>query len=896
MSDNDLDKLISPDNLLEAVRKKESRTLEGKLKIFIGMAAGVGKTYAMVSEALAHHKNGIDIAVGLVETHKRKETQNLLRGLPVIKQKEYLYKGMKVSEIDIDAIIKRKPKIALIDELAHTNISECRHNKRYQDVLEILSHGIDVHTCVNIQHIESLNDQIRRITGVRVLETVPDSFFDRADEIVIIDLPPVDLLQRLREGKIYLGDNIARSLENFFKEDKLSLLRETALRFAAERVNIETQDFRLLNSITGAEQVKRKLMVGIFSSPYSEMLIRCTRRLAQALSTNWIGVYVDTDRELSDEEKELLEKNMNFVRQLGGEVVIAKDNDVVNGILRAARRQNVTQIIVGKSRRNLFSSIFAGKSLIDRLFRESREIDIYMVCTDANTCAKKPSIPPKRRLPKFNKLSLGLLFVSILTAASFLIIPQSGYRIMGYIYIIFVTLSATYFPLDVVIVLSILCGVLWNFFFIPPRFTFTIAKNEDWMLVLVVLITASIAGILTSKLKKKQKLIIEREEKTNALYQFTKQLSVSKNLAEIIENAAEILSKVFQTKIGIFVKNDNDELTFTNRQKITLSEKDKTTALWVYHNRKHAGKFTDTLPVSDFYFTPLNTAQNDLGVLCTDLSGSKVFTHQQQALLSNFANQLTLTIEKEILHLRLNKTKLEKQSELIFKTLMDSVSHELKTPLSTIHGCASALLEPSISSNPNTVAELANEIVVGSRRMNSMVQNLLDMSRIESGQMRIVLSPVDLSDLIGVSIEKVSKIAQNRKITVYIDSDTPLMNLDFVLFEQAVTNILTNACLYTQQDGIIKITVKSMTDAVSMIIEDNGLGIPLEYKDKVFDKFFRANASKTGGTGLGLTIARSIIELHKAGITAQSVKGEGAKFIITLPKEVFFINENTSNR
>ncbi|MCX6112172.1 MAG: two-component sensor histidine kinase, partial [Proteobacteria bacterium] len=453
--ENNYEDIINSQELLTLVNKKEREESEGKLKIFLGMVAGVGKTYAMLSEAHMLRKEGIDVVIGLVEPHNRVDVRNLMTGLPAIPLKEIEYKGINIYELDIDEVLRRSPKVILIDELAHTNVPGSRHTKRYLDILEILKHGIDVHTCLNIQHLESLNDTIEEITGLSIKELVPDSFLERANEIVIIDLPPDALLKRLKEGKIYPGETINTALKNFFREGNLAALREIALRFLAEKVENELRDYKVLNKIPKIWKTGNRLMVGIFASPYSETLIRSTKRIAGALGAGWIGVYVDTGRPLSEEEKKLLENNLNSVTAMGGEVITTKDENVVNGLLRVARQNQITQIIVGKTKKT-WKNFLLSDMLLDKLFKYSSEMDILVVATESEDKNKNARIPSKRIGVEPLHIYWGISVVGVTTFLSLFLSNFIGYRAIGLVHLLVITFSAMYFNMEVVIGMAFL--------------------------------------------------------------------------------------------------------------------------------------------------------------------------------------------------------------------------------------------------------------------------------------------------------------------------------------------------------------------------------------------------------------------------------------------------------
>jgi two-component system sensor histidine kinase KdpD len=880
------DNFVNPKELLTLINKKEQQEAEGKLKIFLGMVAGVGKTYAMLTEAHQLRNDGIDVVIGLVEPHQRVEVHKLMEGLPAIPLQQVPYKGLTFTELDIDAVLKQHPKVILIDELAHTNVPGSRHLKRYQDIQEILKNGIDVHTCLNIQHLESLNDTIKEITGLSIQETVPDSFLERANEIVIIDLPPDALLKRLKEGKIYPRVNIDNALSNFFREGNLAALREIALRFLAEKVENELRDYKILNRIPQVWKTGNRLMVGIFASPYSETLIRATKRMAGALGATWIGAYVDSGRLMSDEEKRLLENNLSSVTAMGGEVVTTKDDDVINGLIRIARQNQISHIVVGRTKRT-WKNVLYKKTLTDRLLRERSEIDIMIVATEAEDKKKTIRIPTKISSVSLHSIYWGICVLGLTTALSFFMTGFIGYRAIGFVYLLAIVFSAMWLRLEVVLGMALVSSLLWNYFFIPPLYTFAIGAPEDWMMVVLNLTAAGVIGTLTRQLKTKQKVLESRETTTTELYHFTRDVASAKDVEAMVRAAVENISGAFGVKVGVLLKsigNELEELTLHALSEIFLSPKDMSIAKWVFKNERPAGKFTETLPSSNFYFTPIKTASETVGVLVVELTNYKTLIYEDKVLLDSLSGQLALGIARENMGKALTQVKLYEESNRIYNTLMDSVSHELKTPLAVIHGSATALKEEKILNNKEAVSKLVDEILSGSLRMQKLVQNLLDINRIETNKIQLKKEPVLINEIISLALSKLEPMLKDKKVKLNLENETPLILADFVLMEQAIRNIIDNAAIHTGQGTEITISTKRLDHSIQIKIEDNGPGLPKHNPEKVFEKFYREKENIPGGTGLGLTITKSIVELHGGKITAYNrPTGTGAVFVITLP-------------
>jgi two-component system sensor histidine kinase KdpD len=614
-------------------------------------------------------------------------------------------------------------------------------------------------------------------------------------------------------------------------------------------------------------------------------LIRATKRIAGALGASWIGVYVDTGRALSEEEKKLLENNLTSVTALGGEVIATKDDDIINGLLRVARQNQITQMVVGKTKKTWKNFLYRN-TLLDKLFKHSSEIDILVVATESDAKNRKAKLPAKDIGISLLHIYWGIGVTGCTTFLSLFLSNFMGYHAIGFVYLLAITFSAIYLRLEVVLGMAFFSSVLWNFLFIPPLYTFVIAAPEDWMMVIMNFIAAAVIGILTRRLKTKQKILESRETTTTELYHFTKAISTSRDIDSMVKAAINHITPVFKAKMGILLKSlaNADELILHRESSTFLNQKDLGIAKWVLQNERPAGKFTDTLPSSNFYFTPLKAASETLGVLALELKDYKTFMYEEKLFLDSFSGQLASGIARERMENALHQAKFFEESNRIYNTLMDSVSHELKTPLAVIHGSATALKEEKILSNKEAVSNLVDEIIKGSQRMQHLVENLLDINRIETNKLQLTKEPILISEILMMAVNKLEAQLKDKSVKIDIEENLPLLSLDFVFMEQAIRNIIDNACKHTPKNAEIRISAKRLKDLVEVNIEDNGTGLPKENPDKVFEKFFRANPEVTGGTGLGLTISRSIIELHGGNVTAFNKEtGQGARFTITLP-------------
>lgn len=877
-----------PDALLAAVQREEAEAQRGKLKIFFGMAAGVGKTFALLQAAQALKARGVNVIAGYVETHGRAETDELLQGLPVVPRLRIQYRGVELQEMDLDAILRINPAYVLVDELAHTNAEGVRHRKRYQDVLELLEHGINVYTTLNVQHVESLVDTVQQITGITVHETVPDSILDRADEIELVDLPPEELLKRLAEGKVYTAERSKVAIQNFFRKGNLTALREIVLRKTAERVGMDLQEYMQAHRIEGPWKTVERLMVAVGASPYSEQLIRWTRRIAATMEAPWIATYVKTSQTLSESEEKRLKQNMALARELGAELVTTVDEEVASALIRIAQQKNVTQIVVGKSPPKSFWEALRGGSLVDRLIADSGGIDIYVVQSD--TTAGEPAKP---RTPLFESdlqqylYACGaVVFVSLLCYLTSTIVD---YRAVGMFLLFTVSLLALLVGRGPIFAAAALSACIWNFFFIPPRFTVHISSFADALMVGMYFIIALVGGELTARIRGRELAVRRREQQATALYNLAKELNRAKSLDEMMRTAEHEIGVTFNARVGCFLPQTPDKLSTTPHPASTFapkSEKEWSVALWVYQNRQPAGRGTNTLPFADAVYYPLLTGDAAVGVIGIAPLLSRPFTLEQEGLLQTFLHQIAVALERERLRVAAEQAHVLAASERLYKTLLNSISHELRTPLAAITGASTSLLENHTAENAERRTLLVSDIYSAGQRLNRLVKNLLDMTRLESGMLKLNLEWCDANDLVNVVMRNIVKELASHKIQLQLASDLPLVRMDFVLMEQVLANILLNAAQHTPAGTTITIRTAAADQQLAFVIEDEGAGFPAEALEHIFDKFYRVPKTQTGGTGLGLSIARGFVEAHGGGISVENRLEKGARFIIRLPIEI----------
>ncbi len=879
-----------PDDLLAAIQRDEAREGRGKLKIFFGMAAGVGKTYAMLESARSLKDAGVDVVVGYVETHKRRETEALLAGLEVIPRLKVEYRGTVMEEMDTDTIIERNPKLVLVDELAHTNAPGVRHVKRWQDVVEILQAGIDVYTTVNVQHFESRTDAVQQITGITVRETVPDSLLDMADEIELIDLSPEQLRKRLAEGKVYTPERVETAAGNFFRTGNLTALREMSLRLTAEHVDHKLRDYMQAKRISGPWKSGERLLVGIGPSPFSEHLVRWTRRMAYTLEAPWIALYVETPKPLSAASKAQVEQTLALVRSLGGEVATTVSEDVNEALLKAARQRNVTQIVIGKPHHTPVQSLLRGGSLVDKIIRASGDIDIYVVTGDKDLpseTARRFQMPQTTRHSKWNDYFLAVIVIALVTAVNLLAysaLPWLGYQVVGLTDLFAVLLIAVYIGRGPALLAAGVSAISWNFLFITPRLTFEVSKLQDLVLLVLYFAIALIAGNLTARIRTQERIARHNSERNSALYRLAHDTATALNMDDILTTAVTQIGNVFDARVAILLtKGDTLDMTAHPASTFEVNEKEYSVARWVYENRKTAGRYTDTLPLATAQYFPLLTPSLIVGVIGISLRHDERLSFNKEVLLETFINQIALVIERELLSEAAEQSAMLQESERLYSVLLNSISHELRTPIATIMGAASGLVDPSISASEQARMELTEAIQTAADRLNRLVENLLDMSRLESGRMRLKLDWCDVGDIVGVAAKRFDQCFRERPFKIQLPPDLPLVQLDYVLIEQVLVNLIDNACNYTPKGTQIQLSAQMVDHTLELVVSDNGPGLPPDDFERVFEKFYRVKGSISGGTGLGLSICRGLVEAHGGTMTAGNSSEGGARFVIRLP-------------
>ncbi len=877
----------NPDALLAAIHKEEAAKRRGRLKVFLGMSPGVGKTYAMLEAARRELASGCDVVIGYVETHGRKDTDALAEGLPQVPRRSVDYRGVALTEMDLDGVLARHPQLALVDELAHTNAAGSRHPKRYQDVRELLDAGIDVFTTLNVQHVGSRAEIVREFSGATIQETVPDSVLDDA-EIELVDLPPGELIKRLGEGKVYLGDRAQAAANNFFRVGNLNALRELALRLAAEHVGQDLRQFLSARQIAGPWKTGQRLLVAISPSPLSESMARWTRRLADNLQAPWLAVYVDLGHTLSDAEQTRLQSNLAIARELGAEVITTAGQDIVEALLRVARQQNVTQIIVGKPAGQRLLDRLRGGSALGRLIRESGGIDVHCVRAEAT----EPTRPRRfwQRVPHSSQkqYATAAITIGLTTALNFALGNWAGHDtayMVSLVYLLALLGLAPFVGRGPMLLAAAASALLWDFFFLPPLYTFYINSVQDGLMFGMFFVVALVLGQLTSRLRAQQVAEREREERATALYLLTRELAEGKDIAELLGVVIRQLGDVFKSDVAVLLPETEGEgeLIPYPFGTLDLSEKEASVAGWAFRNAKPAGRTTDTLPSSEALHLPLVTPTGCLGVIALRPRDGRQMSLQQRNLLDSFLRQIALVLDRQQLSEADQQAKLVAESERLGETLLNSVSHELRTPIAIISNASASLNDLPTEAEPALRRTLTKEIHEASLRLNRLVRNLLDITRLESGHVKPKMEWCDVSDLVHVALKASEKELARHNVRTNIADKLPLVKMDFVLMEQALNNLLVNAAAYTPSGTDVEVSARTENGELVLAVVDHGPGIPSDSLPRLFEKFYRVPGSPAGGTGLGLSIVKQFAEAQGGSVNARNRPDGGAVITIRLP-------------
>jgi len=885
----------NPDALLADLRDEEAPR-QARFKIFLGMCPGVGKTYAMLRAAHQLLADSVKVVVGVAETHGRAEIAALLEGLSIVPLRSVAYQGITLREMDLDAILEMHPEAVLVDELAHTNAPGGRHPKRYQDVLELLAAGISVYSTLNVQHIESRLDVVRQITGVTVMETVPDSLLDRADEIQLVDLTPEELRQRLKEGKVYLGERAQVASVKFFRHQNLAALREMALRLVAERADQEVREAMRERRIGGPWKSGERLMVAVGAGPESESLIRWTRRIAGEIGCPWIAVHVESEGAANSTAKDQLTRNLSLVRQLGGDVMITSGQNVSETLLRVAREQNVTQIVVGKPPIADRWRWLKGRWLINRLIHKSGPIDVYVVQADKPAIALKRTGPARKTATPIREFLIAGLAVAAVTGLSLLLEPVTGYLAIALLYLLLVVVLGVQLGRAPVLVAAAVSALLWNFLFIPPHFTFYIDKLHDAMMFAMFFIVALAMGHLTARLRLSELAERRRERRTAALYELAHQAAFAPELDAGLRAAVAHIESIVEAKAALLLRLPDHTLAKVAHpaSSFELTEKEQGVAAWAFSRRMPAGRFTDTLPESEALHLPLQARTAVMGVLSVMPAPGSTLDLSERELLEAFAVLIGLLLEKDHIMEAFKRAEILETSERLRRSVLDSVSHELKTPLAAVQTGLAALEQQGgvDKAKSATVGEMQSAV----RRLNRVINNLLDMTRIEAGVVQPKLDWSDVEELIQGAIELAGDALLHHNLDIDIKENLPMVKLDHALIEQSLCNLLVNSANWSEPGSTIQVRADIVGGELRIAVSDQGAGIEPDDLDHVFEKFYRGATARPGGTGLGLSIVDGFVRAHGGTVRAANRDEGGAEFQIRLPVQTLNENDLEMNR
>ena len=877
----------NPDTLLTQVQAAERQRARGKLRIFLGYAAGVGKTYAMLEAAQQRRAEGMDVAAGYVETHGRAETDALLDGLEVMPRRSVAYRGARLSEMDVDALLARRPQLAVVDELAHTNAPGSQHPKRFQDVEELLDTGIDVYTTLNIQHLESLNDVVAQITGVTVRETVPDRVIDHADDIILVDLPPDELRQRLDEGKVYVPEQAARAVQSFFRHGNLTALREAAMRRAAERVDDQMRAYMQTRAIPGPWPATERLLVGLSASPLSERLVRSARRLADNLNAEWFAVYVETPAaaRASPADLDRVTRVLHLAEELGAKPITLPGQAVAPALLDYARAHNVTKLVVGQPSRPRWRE-WLGASVVDQLIRASGAIDVHVVSGEpappGGERAQQPWVPHR---PWDRYLKAGLLLAAVTAVGLPLRLVLSPTNVVM-LYLAAVVYTAVAWGRGPAILTSFLGVLAFDFFYVPPHLTFAVSDTEYVLTFIGLFVVGLVVSTLAAQAREQAEAARRRAAQTGELYELSRDLASAAELDELLGVLRRHVEQTFNRQAAILMPEAERLVVRSASAELVLDENELAVADWAFRHNQAAGRNTSTLPAARLRYLPLTTARGALGVLGVQgpAQPDRSLQPEQMRLLEAFASQGALAVERAKLAQQARQAEVLQATEKLQTALLNSISHDLRTPLVSITGALSSLQEDGDVLDGQARRALVDNAREEAERLNRLVGNLLDMTRLEAGAVRVKRQPVDLADLAGTALQQLAARLDGRPVTVAVPDDLPPVAADYVLLLQVLVNLLDNALKYSPAGSPIEVTARRGAGTLEITVADRGSGIPPQDLTHVFDKFYRVQRpGNATGTGLGLSICKGIVEAHGGRLSAENRTGGGALFRISLP-------------
>ena len=875
----------NPDELLAQVKAEEEQKKRGKLKIFLGYSAGVGKTFAML-EAARLRKGERDLVVAYVETHGRPETEALLEGLEVMRRRRVEYRGVTLEEMDLDAVLARRPQLALVDELAHTNAPESRHPKRYQDVEELIEAGIDVYTTLNVQHVESLRNIVMQISGIWMHEAVPDSVIDRAAEIELIDLPPDELLKRLKEGKVYVPDEATRAAAGFFREGNLIALRELTMRTAAVRVDERLRAYMQIHSIRGPWPAAERLLVCISANAQGARLVRTARSLASQLYAQWFAVYVETpnDVRLSPDERNRLMDTLRLAERMGAKTVTIRGDSVAAAVTEYATKNHVTKIVVGKTQ-NRWRKLF-GVAVVDQIIRLSKNVDVF-VATAEEKPVKQERAPTGRLFIDWRGYLQALLLMIFATLLGHVVHSFFSPANIIMIYLLCVVVTAVFWGFGPSVLICIASVLLWDFFFVKPHLTFAVEDTQYIFAFITLLLVGLTISYLTTRIRQRTEAAQSRESETATLYALSRTMAAVIGLDSTIRAITDSTRETFGLDAVIFlpdVQNKGGLKPHVNNPDIAVGDNEVAAAVWCFQHQKVVGQGTDTLPNARARYLPLSTARGTVGVLALLVTDASRFSIQQTRLLEAYADLAAVAIERTQFAEKARGAEVLQATEKLQTALLNSISHDLRTPLVSVIGVLSSLQEEGIDLDDAARRNLIQVAREEAERLNHLITNLLDVTRLEAGALKVSRQPCDVEDITGAALEQLGSRSDKRPVRIELAEGLPFVSADFGLIVQVLVNILENAFKYSPPGSPVEITGRQTGHQVEIEVADRGVGIPPEDLLRIFDKFYRVERpDSVVGTGLGLAICKGIAEAHGGSITAEIRPGGGTIVRLTLP-------------
>jgi two-component system sensor histidine kinase KdpD len=882
-----------PDSLLARVKQQQLKARRGKLRIYFGSSAGVGKTFAMLVAARKLVADGVDVLVGVVETHGRAETAALLEGLQLLPPKSVPYRGQVLSDFDLDAALCRHPTLILVDELAHSNVAGSRHPKRWQDVDELLAAGIDVFTTLNVQHLDSLNDVVGGITNVRVWETVPDTFFDAADEVVLVDIPADEMLARLKAGKVYIGPQAERAAENFFRRGNLMALRELALRRTADRVEGDVQAYRVDKAISPIWKTATALLTCVGPDAGAERVVRAAARLASQLNAEWHAIYVETPalQRLPAARRETILGTLNLAQKLGATTAVIASPEVAESVVAYARTHNLSKLVIGRDpARRLWPW---QRSSGQKLSLLAPDIDLIEIGRSEagvkHSGIKAVPLPPAvagaDTSERSHRKRLRYLWSAIgCGAVTLLSMPLAAHfdasNIVA-VYLLTVVLVGVRLGRGPAALAAVLCVTAFDFFFVPPRFSFAVSDVQYLLTFFIMLTVGLITGQLTAGLRFQARVARHREERAAALYELARDLSGAVEVEQVVRISDDSIQRTFHANAAVLLPDASGRLVVASEPSLTV---DVGIAQWSFDKGDPAGVGTDTLPGSDVLYIPLRAPSQARGVLALKAKNRRLLRiPEQRQLLDTFAALVAIALERVHYVGVAQDALVRMESERLRNSLLAALSHDLRTPLTILVGLAEslALTKPALSADQLETAEAIQD---EARRMSTLVSNLLDMARIESGEVTLNLQWQPLEEVVGAALEATRVMLKQHRVEVRLPLDLPLVRFDALLVERVLVNLLENASKYTPAGSSVILAAEVIADKLKVSVADDGPGLPRGSEEKVFQKFTRGDReSATPGVGLGLAICRAIVESHHGKIIGTNRPGGGAQFTFTLP-------------